>query len=200
MGVGNFGQDDEAGQVLVECAEAVVDPCADAGIAAEAVTAVHLIHGGRMIHAVDLTTAIETQVVGDLGEVFPIGRHVGAALADLMEIEWTAHVVAFATFHGGFLLPFAGELREVHLVEHGLRIEGIDVRRTALHHEENAVLGLGRKVRRFGRERVGLIRGGGALRQHGGERDAADTGTETVNKIAASRSVQRAATRAGEKR
>ena len=197
--VGNFGQDDKAGQVLIERAEAVVDPGADAGITAEAVAAVHLIHRGRVIDTVDLTTAKETEVVGDLGKVLPVGGHVGAALANFVKIERAAHVVAFAAFHGRLLFALAGKLRQMHAIEHGFGIERIDVRRAALHHEENAVLGLGGKVSGFGCEGVDLIRGGCALGHHRGERDATDAGAEAVEEIAPSRSVQGAASRAGKK-
>ena len=54
---------------MVFAAESVVDPGAETGIAAEAVATVHLIHGGRVVDAVDLAAAVETEVVRYLGEV-----------------------------------------------------------------------------------------------------------------------------------
>ena len=151
--VGNFGQDDEAGEVLIERAEAVVDPRAETGVTAKTVAGVHLIHRGRVIHAVHLATAVETEIVGDLGEVRPIGRHVGAALTDLVKRKRALDVVAFAAFHRGFLLSLADELLEVQARESRLGVEGVDVRRAALHHQENAVFGLGGEMTGFGCER-----------------------------------------------
>jgi hypothetical protein len=98
--VADFRQHNETGQVLIERAEAVVDPGADAGIATEAVAAVHLIHRRWMIDAVHGAATEEAEVIGNLGQVRPVFRHVGTALAGLDERERTAHVVALAAFHG----------------------------------------------------------------------------------------------------
>ena len=114
--IAHLGQHDEAGQVLIERTEAIVHPRADAGIAAEAVAAVHLIHRGRMVHAVHGATAEEAEIIRDLGEMRPVVRHVRAALAGLDELEGALHVVAFAALKRGDLLAFTDELLEVQLL------------------------------------------------------------------------------------
>ena len=48
------------------------------------------------------------------------------------------------------------------LFEFGLRIEEIDLAGRALHEHEDDVLGFGREVRRFGRQRIGSLRAAAA--------------------------------------
>ena len=54
-----------------------------------------------------------------------------------------------------------------------LGVEGIDLRRPAVHVEEDDALRLGGIVRFFGSERVDVIRRAGLLTEHGRERDSA---------------------------
>jgi hypothetical protein len=68
-----------------------------------------------VVDRVDLAAAIETDVVDNLGEVFPVLGEVGPALARLSELEGALHVVALAALHGGLFLAGAGELLEVKL-------------------------------------------------------------------------------------
>jgi hypothetical protein len=56
-----------------------------------------------------------------------------------------------------------GERLAMKLVEHRLGIEGIDVRRAAIHEEMDDALRLGGKMRRLGRER--MHRNAGASRR-----------------------------------
>ena len=196
--IGNFGENDEAGEILVEGAEAVVDPSPEAGIAAKAVATVHLIHRGRMVDAVDLAAAVEAEIVGDAGEVGPVRRHVGAALAGLDKFERTADVVAFAALHRGFLFPLAGEFIEVELGEHRLRVERVDVRGPALHHEKNAVLRFSGEVAGARRERIDFLGRAGGGRKQSGKCDAAEARAEAVKEVAPSRRVECAGAGAGE--
>ncbi len=182
MWITDLGQNDEAGQILIERAESVVDPCADAGIATEAVAAVHLVHGRRVVDAVHGAAAEEANVIGDLGEVRPVFGHVGAALSMFGELERALHVVALAALHGGYLLSVAHELLEVHLREHGLGVEGVDVRGPALHHEEDDVFGL--HIREVALRRCeGIFLG--LLGEQGAKGDTAEAGAEAVEEAAA---------------
>ena len=113
--VADFRQDDEAGQVAIRRTESVVYPCTETGIAAKAIATVHLIHCGRMVHAVDGAASEEAEIVCDLGEVRPVVRHVRTALTRLDELKGTLDVVTLAGFHGRLLLTVAGELLKVQL-------------------------------------------------------------------------------------
>jgi hypothetical protein len=192
--IANFGQHDETGQVLIERTESVVHPRADAGIAAETIAAVHLIHRGRVVHAVHGAAAEEADVVGHLREVRPVFRHVRAALTCFDKLERALHIVAFATLHGRLLLAFAHELLEVHLCKHGLGIEGVDVRRPAFHHQEDDVLRLRGQMAILGRERI-VFRFFG---EQGGECDAAERGSERIDEIATRGRMQSTSSRTGE--
>ncbi len=190
-----LGQHDEAGQVPIERTEAVVHPRADTGIASEAVAAVHLIHRGRMVHAVHGATTEETKVIRDLGEVRPVVRHVRAALAGLDELEGTLHVVALAALKRGDLLAFADELLEMQLFQRGLGVEGVDVRRPAFHHEEDDVLRLRlREVALLRCERMFLR----LLGEQGAERDTAEASAQAIDELAARWRMQSAGSGAGE--
>jgi hypothetical protein len=185
--IAHLGQHDEAWQVLVQRTQTVVHPRTDAGVAAETVAAVHLIHRGRVVHAVHGAAAEEADVVGHLREVRPIFRHVRAALAGLDELEGTLHIVAFPALKRGHLLPFANEFLEVQFRQRGLRVKGVDVRRPAFHHEEDNVLRLRWQMTILGRERI-LFR---LLGEQGGERDASERGSERIDKLAACRRMKR---------
>ena len=135
-----------------------------------------------MVHAVHGAATEEAEVVGDLGEVRPIVRHVRAAPARLDESERALHVVTFAAFHRGLLLALTHELLEVQLFECRLGIEGIEVRWPTFHHEEDDILGLGvGEVDLFGRKRLLL----GLLGEQRAEGHAAETGAQAIDKISA---------------
>ena len=151
-----------------------------------------------MVDAVDLAAAIEAEIVGDAGEVGPVRRHVGAALAGLVERERALDVVAFAALHCGFLFPLAGEFLEVEAREGGLRVEGVDVRRAAFHHEKNAVLRFSGEVAGARRERIDFLGRAGGGRKQSGKCDAAEVRAEAVEEIAPGRSVEGAGAGAGE--
>jgi hypothetical protein len=83
----------------------------------------------------------------------------------------------------------------VHFLQQWLRIKGIDVRGSALHHEEDDVLGLRTwKMRLLRGERVRFL-GFGEQR---GQSHAAERGPEAIDEVAACRRVQGAGASAGE--
>jgi len=126
--IAHLRQDDEAGQILIHRAEAVVHPRTDARIASETVAAIHLIHRGGMIHTVDGATAEEADLIGHPREMRPVLRHVRAALTGLDELEGATHIVPLATFHRRLLLPFADELLEMQPLQRRFWIERVNVR------------------------------------------------------------------------
>ena len=192
--IADFWQHDKSGQVLVQRAKAVVHPRADAGVAAEAIAAVHLIHRGGVVHAVHGAATEEANVIGDLGEMRPIVRHVRAALTVLGELEGTLHIVALAALHRGGLLVLADELLEVQFRQRGLGVEGVDVRGAAFHHEEDDVLRLRRQMAILGCERI-LFR---LFGEQGTEGDTAERGSERIDEIAACGRMKRTASGTGE--
>ena len=193
--VADLGQDDETGQILIDRTEPVVHPRAYSRITAEAVPRIHLIHRGGMIDAVDGATAEEAKLIRDLREMRPVRGHVGAALSCLDEGKRAAHVVALAALHRRLLLSLADEFLEVHLLEHGLRIEGVDVRGTALHHQEDDVFRLRPgEVALFRSERIRLF----LRREQRGQGNAPERGTETVNELAPRRDMEGAGAGTGE--
>src|SRR5688572_3124620 len=137
-----FREHNETRQILVQRAEAVIDPRADRRVAAKPVAAIHLVHRRRMIHAVHLAAAEEAQFVRDTREMRPILRDIGTAISRFPKRERASHVITPPAFHGGLLLPLPGELLQVQLRQRRFRIERVDVRWPALHHQENARLGL----------------------------------------------------------
>ncbi len=148
-----------------------------------------------MVHTVDGAAAEEAKLVRDLREMRPVRGHVGSALSRLDEGKRTAHVVAFAALHRGLLLSLADEFLEVHLLEHWLRIEGVDVRGTALHHEEDDIFRLRPgEVTLLRRERIRLFLG----RKQRGQGNAPERGTETVNELAPCREMKRTSAGTGE--
>jgi hypothetical protein len=140
----SFGEHDEGGQVLVFAPQAVGEPGPDGRVAAEPVPRVHVVAGRRVVDALGLATAIDTQLVGHAGEVLEVFAHFQAGLADLTELERARHVVPLAARHGRGEFVFAGELRHVEFGQLGLGIERVDVAGAPFEEEQNAGLGLGR--------------------------------------------------------
>ena len=112
---------------MIQGSKSIGHPGAERWIAAEAISAVHLVHRRRMIHAVDLASAEKAKLIGDVGKMRPVVGHVGAALSMLAEAERTLHVVAPATLHRRFLLAFANELLEVEILQLRFWIERVDM-------------------------------------------------------------------------
>jgi hypothetical protein len=138
-----------------------------------------------MINAIDLAAAEKAEFVGNLGQMFPIHRHISPAFAAATKLKRTLDVIAFAAFHRGFEHPLADEFLEVQLLQGGLGVKGIDMARPPLHHQENATLGLRRGMASFGGERPDLLLG-----QQGSQGHAAEAGPQTEDEIATRRRVQ----------
>ena len=69
--------------------------------------------------------------------------HLRPALAVLLELEWRLHQIA------GLALVIGDGARQrlaVVLLQHRLVIEGVHLRRAAVHEQENNVLGLGLEI------------------------------------------------------
>lgn len=188
-------QDHKPWQVLIHRAEAVGCPGSDCRVTAEAIAAVHLIHRGGVVDALHLTAAVEAELVGNAGEVLPVFCHVGSRLTGFAEAEGALHEVPLAALHRRLVTAGANKLLEMQLLELGLGVEGVDVRRAAFHHQEDAPLGLGGQLlwtrsKRPRRRRVCPRCGSISLRttgeitgHHRREGHAAKRGTESVEGI-----------------
>ena len=190
---GRIEHDHEAGQVLVDAAEAVVHPRAETRVAGEDFARVHLQHGRAVNGRIGRHRVKK-------GDVVHAGRQVGeevadplAALAVLLELplrpDDAALVLLAAAAEG-----LDGDGLAVEVVELRLVVEGVDVRRAAVHEEEDDALGLGRQRRRLRRERVGelVVRLGGrglveeaGLREQAGQGDAGEAGAGFPEELAA---------------
>lgn len=196
---GRVEHDHETGQVLVHASQPVVHPRAQTGTAGEDPAGVHLQHG----------RAVDGRIGGhrvDEGDVVDAGGQVGkeiadplAALAILLELPLRPDDATFVP------LAAAAERFDRHglaieFVELGLVFEGIDLARPAVHEEENYALGLGRKMRRLGGQRVGELRlcrmGGPAekavLREQSRQRQSGEAGARLPKEFAARAAAERA--------
>ena len=134
-------EDDVAGQVVVDRAEAVGEPGADRRTADLRVPGVHHQHRRLVVRDVGVHRADEADVVGAAADVREQLADVHAALAVLLERERRTHQRAG--------LPLgrhrsAGQRLAVVLVEHRLGIEAVHLREPAVHEQEDDVLRLRR--------------------------------------------------------
>ena len=145
---------DEAGKVLVLAAQAVRHPGAHAGPRQPAVAAIHQ-HQGRL-------------VIGNIGvhrtdnaDIIDAAGRPGEQFADLDAVLAVALELVRRT-HGAGGLAFGAQVRRrqrlaVELVEGRLGIEGIDVRRAAVHEQMHDAPRLRGEVRRLRRQRIHRI-------------------------------------------
>ena len=84
------------------------------------------------------------------------------------------------------------EFLQVQFLKCGLWIKAVDVARTALHHQKDAVFGLGGHHLRFRRERAFLLSGEQRRQSHASER-----GAESIHELASRRRMQRAGASTG---
>jgi hypothetical protein len=142
---------DEPWEVLVLAAEAVGDPRTHARAHEVLAAGVDLeqrraVRGIRAMQALD-----EAEVVDHLRHVGEELAHPSAALPVLTERPGAAQQVAgLGELHAW--LGLRERLAVVPLQER-LVVEGVDLRRTAMHEEEDHALGAGRRVRQPGCER-----------------------------------------------
>ena len=154
-----IGHDHERGHVLVLGAEAVGGPRAEAGPAHEDRAGVHQIDRFRMRHAVAVAAAQQTEFVRVPGDVRQEIGDLHAALA--ARAKWPARRKQLVLRHRAPRLEGAerfGNRLAREPDQLGLRVEQVDVARTARHEQENDALGFRREVRRLRCERVGRRR------------------------------------------
>ena len=154
-------EDDEAGQVLALAAQAVGGPGAHAGPALQAGAGVEEVVGVGVLGKFAGHRADERQLVHDLGHVREQIADPRPALAVPAELPRRLHHLADV-----------GELRRlqlahrlvrvlaVELLQQRLVVEGIHLRRAAVHVEEDDALRLGRVVRQARRRRRPDVRRG----------------------------------------
>ncbi len=154
--VGRLGDHDhERRQVLVERAEAVGRPRAEAGPAGDLIAGLHHGDGRLVVDGVGVHGADEAHVVHHLGRRGQQLRHPHAALAVLRELELRRGdgEARLAAGHAREPLTHADGVGQV-LVEHGVHlglvVVEVHLRRPADHVQVDDLLGLGRVVERDG--------------------------------------------------
>ncbi len=141
---------DEAGQVLVLGAEPVGDPRAHGGPHQSAVATVHEEERGLVIRHVGVHGTDHAEIVRHGPDVRKQFGDLQAALAIVPELEWR-----LPGGPGGTLGPeHLGQFLAVQPGEFRFGIEGVEVRRSAIHEEVNDVPGLAGELGRSRSERV----------------------------------------------
>ncbi len=115
-----------------------------------------------MVDRLALTAAVETDLIGDLRKVLPVLGHVRAGLSGPAKLEGALDVVPRPAFHCGLFFAAPLKLIEVQFLELRFWIEGVEMRWSSFHHEEDYGLRfcLGREMsclrgqRRSGRTRL----------------------------------------------
>ena len=143
LGKGEFRQHDETREIGVLGAQAQVDPRTQRRVASEAVAGVDVEVGGGVVDRYSLQPAVETDLVGHLGQLFKAAVHPCSAVAGLSKYERALDVVPLARTHRALFFAGALEFLQVQLAQLGLGVEGVQVRRPAFHVQEDAVLGRG---------------------------------------------------------
>ena len=136
------GDGEIAGQVLVLRAKAVECPRAERGAHEARAAGVKLHEGLGVVRNVRVHAAQEAHFIGVLGDLREGFRNPQAALAALLELRDGRHELALVTR----LASVGNQL--------GLVVEGVEVRRPALHGEEDDALGARREMRLLGCERL----------------------------------------------
>ena len=135
-----------------------------------------------MVHRGGLQAPVEADVVHAVGKVAQFGVDLDPQLAGAAELERAAHEVALASVHARLeLVALLDELRQVEVDQLGLRIECVDMARSALHQQEDATLGLGHMV---ARPRGQFARLGAVLVQQPRECDGTEPHAGVVQQLA----------------
>ena len=150
--------DDEAGQVLVDAAQAVVDPRAQARAAAEDAAGVH--------HAAWPSRGSASRPSSSAGRRCrrrSVARCGNRSLTHLPHWPYCLNFQRGSTMRPSFLCPPRPNVLTVTVLPsqpvHGrLVVEGVDVARAAVHEEEDDALRLGGEVRLLRRQRVDELR------------------------------------------
>ena len=178
---------DVAGEVLVDIAEAVVDPASEGGLAADEGTGVHHEHGGAVDGGLGLEGVDKGDVIDALRKVWEEGGDLLAALTVLVEVPLGFDDAAFVLF-SSTSEGFDGDGFAIEAFHLGFVIEGVDVGRAAIHEEENDALCFGWKMllRNAGGEGCGLGFGKEAFfGKHAGEGDLGETSSDSGDEFAA---------------
>ena len=176
---GRIEHDDEAGQILVHRAEAVVDPRPQTRTARQDLAGVHLQHRGAVDRRVGGHRVDERHVVDALAEVREELADVLARLAVLAEGPLRPDDPALAAATAPAERAH-GDRLAVELVKFRLILERVDLTRPAVHEQPDDALRFGGEVDRPDRERIRRRRGGCAredavLRHQVDERESAET-------------------------
>ena len=131
-----------------------------------------------MVHRFRLAAPVYAEIVRDLGQMDEVLAHVDARFADLAEPVGALHVKAFSRRHRRKALAGPLETLHVQIGQLGLRVESVDMARTAFHHQEDAGLGSGPQMRPLGGQRATLAR------EQVAERDAAQGRAERIQEAA----------------
>ena len=179
--------DDVAGEVLVDIAEAVVDPASEGGLAADEGTGVHHEHGGAVDGGLGLKGVDKGDIIDALGEMREEGGDLLAALAVLVEVPFGLDDTAFVLFSSASV-GFDSDGFAIEALHLWFMIEGIDMGRAAIHKEENDALCFGWKMllRNAGSEGCCLGFGKEAFfGKHTGEGDLGETSSDSGDEFAA---------------
>ena len=151
---------DETGQILIFAAQAVSDPRAETGPNLPGLAAVHKHERGLVVGHVGMHRANDGNVVDVPGNVGEYLADFDAALAMFLEAKRRRKRRPGA--------PLGAQIRHRQLpagvAQQGrLRIEGVDVGRSAIHEEMNDALGLAGIMRRARGQRRGADGTGGPV-------------------------------------
>lgn len=183
-------EDDESREVLVVGAEAVADPGSHTGTSLQTGTGVEKVVRRGVLGKLGSHRFDEGEVVGNLGDMREKVAHPGTGFAVLLEGPGGLHDLADVVELGR--LEFADGLARVLSVvffQEGFVVEGVDVGRSAIHVEEDDVLGLGSVVGLLWGERIAWGVVGsltvGAIAHEGGKGDGPESAGGLVEHLAA---------------
>ncbi len=187
-------QDHERRQVLIERAESVGGPGAQAGPAGDLVAGLHGGDGRLVVDRLGVHRANEAHLIDHLGRVRQQFAHPHATLAmsGKLELGRSNRKACLAAGHGREALPHAHRIGQV-LVEPlghlGLVIVQVHLRRAADHVQVDDVLGLAREMRSG--LRLKLLGPGAFLGQQAGQRTPADGVHGLAEEVPAGQQLQR---------
>ena len=158
-------EDDEGGEIVVLAAEAVGEPGTEAGFAGELAAGHEERAGGVVVDGVGVDGADDGEVIDELGGPREEFADPGAVLAVLGEFENRRRDGEFrlAAGHRGDALAGADGVGELDVELGGeprFVVEGVELRRPAVHVEVDDALGGGREMRQAGERRVDAGLGG----------------------------------------
>ena len=137
-------EDDKAGQILIETAEAVGGPGSHTGPTEEGMPGVDSVDRVGMIGREGRHRPDDAKIVRAACEVGEEVADGDSAFAVSLEFPGTGHEVALGVEDGRVRLEL--RLLPVLLVQPGLGIKGVDLGDTAVHEEEDHALGFGRMM------------------------------------------------------